>query len=93
MPLIDPADDRPIHFMGIAGAGMSALAELLVRRGARVTGCDAQGDATGDFGRLGISVARGHDASMSPARVRSSSHPPCHEITQSCSRPAHWASR
>jgi UDP-N-acetylmuramate--alanine ligase len=70
MPLIDPADDRPIHFMGIAGAGMSALAELLVRRGARVTGCDAQGDATGDLGRLGIAVERGHDAShVSGARA------------------------
>jgi UDP-N-acetylmuramate--alanine ligase len=63
MPLIDPADDRPIHFMGVAGAGMSALAELLVRRGARITGCDAQGDATGDLGRLGIAVERGHDPS------------------------------
>src|SRR5215472_16321193 len=65
MPLIDPADDRRIHFMGIAGAGMSALGELLVRRGARVTGCDAHGDATGDLERLGLSVAVGHD----PAHV------------------------
>ncbi len=65
MPLIDPADDRPIHFMGIAGAGMSALAELLVRRGARITGCDAHGDTTGDLERLGLSVAPGHD----PAHV------------------------
>jgi UDP-N-acetylmuramate--alanine ligase len=65
MPLIDPADRRPVHFVGIAGAGMSALAELFVRRGAVVTGCDATGDATGDLGRLGISVATGHD----PAHV------------------------
>jgi UDP-N-acetylmuramate--alanine ligase len=41
MPLLDPADSRPIHFIGIAGAGMSALADLFVRRGAHVTGCDA----------------------------------------------------
>jgi UDP-N-acetylmuramate--alanine ligase len=41
MPLLDRTDSRPIHFIGIAGAGMSALAELFVRRGARVTGCDA----------------------------------------------------
>jgi UDP-N-acetylmuramate--alanine ligase len=34
MPLLDPADPRPIHFQGIGGAGMSALAELLHRRGA-----------------------------------------------------------
>ena len=40
MPLIDPSDPRPVHFMGIAGAGMSALAELCTRRGATVTGCD-----------------------------------------------------
>ena len=33
MPLLDPSDRRPVHFVGIAGAGMSALAELFVRRG------------------------------------------------------------
>jgi UDP-N-acetylmuramate--alanine ligase len=63
MPLIDPADTRPIHFIGVAGAGMSGLAELFVRRGAAVTGCDAAPDTTGDLARLGISVARGHDPS------------------------------
>ena len=63
MPLVDPTDRRPVHFVGIAGAGMSALAELFVRRGAVVTGCDAAGDPTGDLGRLGISVATGHDPS------------------------------
>jgi UDP-N-acetylmuramate--alanine ligase len=65
MPLVDPADRRPVHFVGIAGAGMSALAELFVRRGATVTGCDAAGDPTGDLGRLGIAVSTGHD----PAHV------------------------
>lgn len=63
MPLVDPADRRPVHFVGIAGAGMSALAELFVRRGAMVTGCDAVGDPTGDLGRLGIAVSTGHDPS------------------------------
>jgi len=61
MPLIDPSDPRPVHFVGIAGAGMSALAELFVRRGVRVSGCDAAGDPTGDLGRLGIAVSTGHD--------------------------------
>ena len=42
---------------------MSALAELFVRRGVVVSGCDATGDPTGDLGRLGISVATGHDPS------------------------------
>ena len=41
MALLDPADRRPIHFIGIAGAGMSALADLFARRGAKITGCDA----------------------------------------------------
>jgi len=63
MPLVDPTDRRPVHFVGIAGAGMSALAELFIRRGATVTGCDAAGDPTGDLGRLGISVGTGHDPS------------------------------
>jgi UDP-N-acetylmuramate--alanine ligase len=61
MPLLDRADSRPIHFIGIAGAGMSALAELFVRRGARVTGCDANPAAVDDLRRLGITVASGHD--------------------------------
>ena len=41
MSLLLTSDPRPVHFVGIAGAGMSALAELFVRRGAAVTGCDA----------------------------------------------------
>jgi UDP-N-acetylmuramate--alanine ligase len=63
MSLIDPNDRRPVHFVGIAGAGMSGLAELFVRRGATVTGCDGAGDPTGDLARLGIPVAIGHDPS------------------------------
>jgi UDP-N-acetylmuramate--alanine ligase len=63
MPLIDRSDLRPVHFMGIAGAGMNALAELCARRGTRVTGCDQHPDGAGDLTRLGIAVVRGHDAS------------------------------
>ena len=48
--------------MGIAGAGMSALAELCARRGATVTGCDQRADGVGDLERLGIAVTSGHDA-------------------------------
>lgn len=61
MTLLDLSDRRPVHFVGVAGAGMSALAELFVRRGAKVTGCDAAGDSTGDLLRLGIPVSTGHD--------------------------------
>ncbi len=57
-----PASARaPVHFVGIAGAGMSALAELLARRGVTVTGCDAHPDAVADLEGLGIAVASGHD--------------------------------
>ena len=65
MPLIDPADPRPVHFVGIAGAGMSALAELLVRRGVAVTGCDAHPEGAADLARHGVHIDAGHD----PAHV------------------------
>ena len=55
--------DGPIHFVGIAGAGMSALAELFVRRGFAVTGCDTTTAAAADLERLGIHVLHGHDPS------------------------------
>ncbi|HEY3133759.1 MAG TPA: UDP-N-acetylmuramate--L-alanine ligase [Gemmatimonadaceae bacterium] len=57
---IDTADPRPIHFVGIAGAGMRALAELLARRGIAVTGCDAHPGSIDDLEALGISVIKGH---------------------------------
>jgi len=60
--LIDTTDDRAVHFVGIAGAGMRALAELLARRGLKVTGRDANPGPTGDLEALGIIVAEGHDA-------------------------------
>ena len=63
MSLIDPNDHRPVHFMGIAGAGMRALAELCARRGAMVTGCDQNSEGAGDLARLGITALHGHDAS------------------------------
>ncbi|MBX3175447.1 MAG: UDP-N-acetylmuramate--L-alanine ligase [Gemmatimonadaceae bacterium] len=62
MPLIDPTDPRPVHFMGIAGAGMSALAELCHRRGTRVTGCDQSLAGAADLRTLGIAMHEGHDA-------------------------------
>jgi UDP-N-acetylmuramate--alanine ligase len=56
MPLLDSTDARPIHFVGIAGAGMSALAELFLRRGVVITGCDAHPETAGDLERLGVDV-------------------------------------
>src|SRR5687768_3242486 len=57
------ADPRPVHFVGIAGAGMSGLAELLVRRGVTVTGCDSSLSTAGDLRRLGLTLHEGHDPS------------------------------
>jgi len=65
MVLLDAGDSRPVHFVGIAGAGMSALAELVLRRGVPVTGCDANPESAVDLRRLGVQVER-HD----PAHVR-----------------------
>src|SRR6266513_221272 len=60
MSLTNSANPRPIHFVGIAGAGMRALAELLARRGIPVTGCDANPGSTDDLAELGIQVITGH---------------------------------
>jgi UDP-N-acetylmuramate--alanine ligase len=61
MDLFNPADTRPIHFVGIGGAGMSALALIAVRRGVAVTGCDADPSGAADLSRLGVGVLAGHD--------------------------------
>jgi UDP-N-acetylmuramate--alanine ligase len=60
--LLDPTDPRPVHFVGIAGAGMSALAQLFARRGVAISGCDAHPDSAPDLARMGIHVTP-HDPS------------------------------
>ncbi|MCK2127081.1 UDP-N-acetylmuramate--L-alanine ligase [Thauera aromatica] len=54
---------RNIHFVGIGGAGMSGIAEVLVNQGFRVSGSDL-GDnaATRRLQNMGARVVRGHDA-------------------------------
>ncbi len=48
--------------MGIAGAGMTPLAELLLGAGGRVTGCDAHpGPGIGRLEAVGASIVVGHD--------------------------------
>lgn len=61
--LFEPVDRRPVHFMGIGGAGMSALALLAVRRGLVVTGCDQDPAGAADLAALGVAVQQGHDPS------------------------------
>ncbi|HEU4587323.1 MAG TPA: UDP-N-acetylmuramate--L-alanine ligase [Gemmatimonadales bacterium] len=60
MALFDSADRRPVHFLGIGGAGMSALALIACRRGVRVTGCDADPSGAPDLAALGVAVVQGH---------------------------------
>ncbi len=51
------------HFVGIGGAGMSGIAEILAEYDLTVTGCDLQADHTTEhLAALGIPIARGHSA-------------------------------
>lgn len=53
-----------IHFVGISGAGMSALAELVLRAGGRVTGCDLRpGEVASALEGLGATIWADHDPS------------------------------
>ena len=58
------ADLRRIHFVGIGGAGMSGIAEILrayEQADLEVSGCDqAFGEATEHLRQLGIDVVKGH---------------------------------
>jgi UDP-N-acetylmuramate--alanine ligase len=54
-----------IHFVGIGGAGMSGIAEVLLTLGYRVTGSDQKrNDAVERLERLGAKVFVGHAASQ-----------------------------
>ena len=54
---------KHIHFVGIGGAGMSGIAEVLVNLGFKVSGSDL-GDnvATRRLKALGATIVKGHDA-------------------------------
>ena len=65
----EPTDlsGRAFHLIGVGGAGMSVLAQLLTERGATVTGSDAVGgDAFDHLRELGLAVVLGHDAAHVP---------------------------
>lgn len=65
--LLDTTDKRPVHFVGIAGAGMRALAELFVRRGVAVSGCDNNIDSAADLADKGIQLLGRHDGKHAEA--------------------------
>lgn len=54
---------EPVHFIGIGGIGMSALARLLLREGKAVSGSDKQaGEITNELASLGAKIFIGHGA-------------------------------
>jgi UDP-N-acetylmuramate--alanine ligase len=81
MALFNPSDKRTVHFMGIGGAGMSALALIACRRGVAVSGCDMDPTGAADLAALGVRIAQGHDpAHLSGVRavVVTAAVPPGH---------------
>ncbi|MFQ5526560.1 MAG: UDP-N-acetylmuramate--L-alanine ligase [Thermoanaerobaculia bacterium] len=60
------ADLQSVHFIGIGGAGMSGIAEVLVDYDLEVSGCDLhESEATERLHKLGVKVEVGH----SPAHL------------------------
>src|SRR5881227_2717681 len=57
------SDFRRVHFVGIGGAGMSGIAEVLHNLGYAVSGSDRSDSAvTRRLAGLGIQIHKGHDA-------------------------------
>src|SRR5258706_404728 len=57
-----PFDLGPVHFIGIGGIGMSAIAEIMLRIGYTVQGSDAKASANIErLEKLGAKVFVGHD--------------------------------
>jgi UDP-N-acetylmuramate--alanine ligase len=63
-----PWAGRALHFVGMGGSGMSALAYVAARLGARVTGSDraTHSKYVGGLAELGIAPAVGHDPANVP---------------------------
>ena len=52
---------RRLHFVGIGGAGMSGIAELCIKLGMRVSGCDLKPSAAVTrLASLGAEISQGH---------------------------------
>ena len=52
-----------VHFIGIGGAGMSGLAEILLARGTKVSGSDlVRSEKTDELKKQGAHIFIGHDA-------------------------------
>ncbi len=64
---INPLQVKRVHFIGIGGIGLSAIARMFFLQGARVTGSDLAGSpVTESLRDLGITVSLGHQAENIP---------------------------
>lgn len=62
--LVELARSGAVHFVGIGGAGMAPLAEMLLLAGGRVTGCQDQLNASARLLEArGATLVQGHDPS------------------------------
>ena len=67
---LDLSRPLAVHVVGVGGAGMSAIAEVLATLGHRVSGSDARASAVLDRLRgVGVAVSAGHDAAHVVAGV------------------------
>ena len=58
-------DANAVHFIGIGGAGMSAIAKVLLERGVRISGSDLKRSrASTVLEAMGASVHTGHEAEL-----------------------------
>ena len=74
-----PSLDRqqPLHFIGVGGIGMSALAGILAQRGHTVTGSDPRdGKVVDQLRQLGVRVFREQNAATVAAIRSGTSHTP-----------------
>jgi len=66
-PVLDLGSPRRVHIVGIGGAGMSAIAEVLARMGHQVSGSDLKSSSTlTRLELLGITTSVGHAAANVP---------------------------
>lgn len=82
---------KKLHFMGIGGIGVSALAEMAKAEGAFVSGCDREaGEVTRALEERGIAVSIGHNPGHMDGQdllVHTSAVPPEHpERRAACNR-------
>ena len=75
---------KRIHMIGIGGAGMCPLAEILLKEGYTLTGSDNnESDNLTKLRSLGVPVSMGHRAETLETPKWSYTPPPCSMITRS----------